>query len=104
MTWNWIDVVILLIVGLNAFNGVRRGMVRSFFGLIGLVLGLFVCLKGTPFIVEMLRQFNLSGMPIFVTAVIIIFVIIYWLVSEIGKQFKALIAESSFQQFDEPKK
>lgn len=100
MTWNWLDLVILLVLGVNIFNGARRGMIRSFFGLIALILALFVCFKGTPFIVEMLRQFQLTGMPAFVTALIIVFLLLYWMVNEVGKHFKDLISESSFQQFD----
>jgi uncharacterized membrane protein required for colicin V production len=100
MVWNWLDLVILLVLGLNVFNGARRGLVRSLFGLIALILALFVCFKGTPFIAEILRQFNLTGMPIFVTALIVVFLAIYWLVNEVGRHFKILIAESSFQQID----
>lgn len=100
MTWNWLDLVIALLLGLNVFNGSRRGLVRSFFGLIALILALFVCFEGTPFIVELLRQFHLTSMPAFVTALIVVFLVLYWLVNELGKHCKMLIAESSFQQFD----
>lgn len=100
MTWNWLDLVIFLVIGLNVFNGARRGLVRSLFGLIALLFSLFVCFKGTPVIVEALKQFHIGGLPAFITAMIVVFFALYWMVSEVGKHFKGLIAGSSFQKID----
>jgi hypothetical protein len=39
---NWLDWLIVVIVGLSAFQGLRRGLLASLAGLAGIVVGLFV--------------------------------------------------------------
>ncbi len=42
---NWVDVVLALVVAGNCFLGVRRGIFREAFNLVGIVLGLFAGLR-----------------------------------------------------------
>ncbi len=39
---NWFDILILVVLGIGVFSGVRRGFVRQFFGLLGLIAAFLI--------------------------------------------------------------
>jgi membrane protein required for colicin V production len=58
---NWIDVVLLVALGLFALSGLRQGMVRQIAGIVGLVLALILAIRFLPWVEDVLgRSFRLS--------------------------------------------
>jgi membrane protein required for colicin V production len=39
---NWLDVILLILLGLSTFNGLRRGLVKTVFSIIGVIVGIIL--------------------------------------------------------------
>ncbi|MDR1997839.1 MAG: CvpA family protein [Candidatus Margulisbacteria bacterium] len=101
MTFNWLDGIIAIILVINTLYGLRRGLIRTLFGMLGLFIALLLCLKGTPAIAELLLWLRLSGTAAYAAALILLFIIIYFLVNEIGRHIQALLKDSGFKPIDQ---
>ncbi|MDR2432028.1 MAG: CvpA family protein [Candidatus Margulisbacteria bacterium] len=100
MSFNWLDGLIAIILVINILYGLRRGLIRTLFGMLGLIIALFLCIKGTPAVAELLLWLRISGTAAYAAALILLFIIIYFLVNEIGRHIQALLKESSFRNID----
>jgi uncharacterized membrane protein required for colicin V production len=79
----------------------RRGLLRTFFGALGTLLGLLFCTFGSPATAELLQAFKISGTAAYVTALILIFLIVYFLINEIGRHLQAIIKNTALQTLDQ---
>ena len=52
----WLDLVVVIIICLGTINGVRRGFVRSLFGLLGLVAGVAAGWAWSPAVAEFMED------------------------------------------------
>lgn len=39
---NWLDIVMLVIVGLSVFTGLKNGLIKTVFSLVGMIIGIFI--------------------------------------------------------------
>lgn len=100
MSFNWLDGIITIILVINVLYGLRRGLIRTLFGMLGLIIALFLCIQGTPAVAEFLLWLNISNTIAYATALIILFIAVYFLVNEIGRHVQAMAKESSFKSID----
>jgi membrane protein required for colicin V production len=61
---NWLDVVVVLWVGIRAWSGYRRGLVRQFFDLVGLIVGLFLALGHYYSLQQSLQSYLPFSLPV----------------------------------------
>lgn len=61
---NWLDVIVLVVVGWRAFSGYRRGLVRQVFELVGLVAGLFLAVRYYYYLQLQLRVYVSLPAPV----------------------------------------
>ncbi len=53
---NWLDWVVVLVVGLGVIRGLRRGFVRSLLGLVGLIAAVVLGWSWSPQLVQMMES------------------------------------------------
>jgi len=101
MSFNWLDWLIAIILVINTLYGLRCGLIRTLFGILGLIIALFLCINGTPAIAEFLLWLRISGTIAYAGTLLILFIVIYFLVNEIGRHIQAIARESSFKYIDQ---
>ncbi len=79
---NYIDIVVLALVGLAAFKGFRNGFVTELATIIGLVLGLYTAAKFSSFLARVLKDYfkpsiveTVSFLIIFLTIIILVMIL-----------------------------
>jgi uncharacterized membrane protein required for colicin V production len=101
MHFNWLDGLLTIILVVNMLYGLRRGLLRTFFGALGALLGLLFCIFGAPATAELLQAFKISGTAAYLTALILIFILVYFLINEIGRHLQAIIKKTALQTLDQ---
>jgi membrane protein required for colicin V production len=89
---NYLDIVIIIILVLSAFNGYRKGFVVGIASLAALILGIYVALFFSDVMVALLTDifsFQSKYLPIF--AFILTFIIVVVAVVYIGKTIEKLV-------------
>lgn len=82
---NWIDTVITATLGINVFNGLRRGLILSLFDILSAVLGVVFALKWAQAGLDILTEtFKLSEPVAYVLSFILTWLSIYCVISLIG--------------------
>lgn len=83
---NFLDIIILVILGLAAISGFRKGLVMELTSLIALVLGVFVSMYFSEFMVDFLRTvFEIYDSNLHILAFIVTFALVVIIVNVIGK-------------------
>lgn len=82
---NWLDLVIILILVLNFVLGLKRGLVRSVFGLFAIGLGIFIAVMGSSFLASLILPVVVNRNLAQVLGFAIFFFSIFFLVSALGK-------------------
>ena len=100
MTFNWVDGLIAIILVINLLYGLRRGLIRTLFGMLGLIIAIYLCFKGTPAVAEILFTLRISGTAAYITALVLLFIFVYFLINEIGRHIQSLLKESDFKTSD----
>ena len=101
MYFNWLDGLITIILVVNMLYGLRRGLLRTFFGALGVLFGLLFCIFGAPATAELLQAFKIPGTAAYVTALLIIFMLVYFLINEICRHLQAIIKNTALQTLDQ---
>jgi uncharacterized membrane protein required for colicin V production len=101
MNFNWLDGLITIILVVNMLYGLRRGLLRTFFGALGALLGLLFCVFGAPATAELLQALKIPGTAAYITALLIIFIIVYFLINEIGRHLQAITKNTALQTLDQ---
>lgn len=82
---NWIDTVITAILGLNVFNGLRRGFILSLFDILAVFLAVIFSLKWFHIGIDLLTDtFHLSEPLAYIISFAMTWVAIYCVISLIG--------------------
>ena len=93
---NWLDILLLLILAVNLFNGLRRGLIRSVFGLVAIVVSLFIAVKGAALGGAILQQVNISEPLASWLGFIILLLTLYFLINFLGSTLHDLARRSFF--------
>ena len=89
---NYIDIIILLFLSYGAFRGFSKGLIVEIATLTGLVLGVFMAIKYTPYTEGILRDFlNISSRYLSYIAWAITFLLVVIVVYLLGKMLTRLI-------------
>lgn len=89
---NYIDIIILLFLLFGAFRGFSKGLIIEVATLAGLVLGVFVAIKYSPYTEGLLRDFlNISSRYLSYIALAITFLLVVIGVYLIGKMLTRLV-------------
>ncbi len=89
---NYIDIIILLILLFGAFRGFSKGLIIEVATLAGLVLGVFISIKYSPYTEGLLRDFlNISSRYLSYIALAITFLLVVIGIYLIGKILTRLI-------------
>ena len=88
---NWLDIVVIIIVGISIFFGLKIGLIKNIFYLFSLITGIFVASRSYPYGAKMLSGIihnpNLASIVSFVA----IFFIIAAIIALIGIMLKRFI-------------
>lgn len=57
MSFNWLDIVLLIIIAITVIAGISKGLVRQFVGILAVVIGLILALMYYPFAAELFLSF-----------------------------------------------
>ncbi len=81
---NWLDLLLLLILAINLLNGLRRGLIRSVFGLVAIVVSLFIAIKGASLGGAILQQINVPEPLASWLGFIILLLALHFLINFLG--------------------
>jgi uncharacterized membrane protein required for colicin V production len=101
MHFNWLDGLLTIILAVNALYGLRRGLLRTIFGALGALLGLLFGIFGAPATAELLQALKIPGTAAYIAALLIIFILVYFLINEIGRHLQAIIKNTALQALDQ---
>ena len=90
MNFNWVDILILIILAINGLYGLRHGVARAFFSVVGLAAAFFLCIKAAPAVLELFTNLKMPGQFAYVLAVGLIFTAVVLLVNEVGRHLQLL--------------
>lgn len=88
---NWLDIVILVVVALFFFSGLKTGIIRTLVSLAGLVIGIILAGQFYPLVAERLTFIpegsiaNIAGFIIILAVVLIASIVIAALLTQIAK-------------------
>lgn len=89
---NWLDIVILTVVGFSVIIGVQRGFIRAIAGLVGLGVGIFLGVMLLPFGASLLIDFipnsNVASIISFAVVVLVVYMLVVlamWLLDKVVK-------------------
>lgn len=89
---SYIDIIILIFLAYGAFRGFSRGLIIEVATLMGLVLGVYVAIKYSPYTEGILRDFlNISSQYISYIALAVTFIVVAIAVYILGKLLTKLI-------------
>ncbi|MBU0579976.1 MAG: CvpA family protein [Candidatus Margulisbacteria bacterium] len=98
---NWIDIVIVAMLGLNIFNGLRRGFILSLFDILAIVLAVIFSIKYYHFGIELLTDtFRLSEPIAYILSFALTWVAIYCVISLVGAILHKFLAFSFLRPLD----
>ena len=91
---NWIDIIIIVILGISLISGFSTGFVKEISSLIALILGVWGSIKFSSFTATKLFEwFNITGgfggLIAFIVTFLIIILIVHLLATAIDKVIKA---------------
>ena len=90
---NWLDIAIIVVIGIFTFLGLRRGLIKSILPLLGLILAIFLAGKLYAPLAERLSFIDSSSLARIV-AFLIIFAVVMIVVSIIAWVLRALVQMS----------
>ncbi|MFH1428595.1 MAG: CvpA family protein [Candidatus Margulisiibacteriota bacterium] len=83
---NWLDIIILAIIALNVFLGFRRGLIKSVFGLLAMVIATMAAVRKVTWLATLIKAYiDFPDILLTTTAYIIIWIVTYFLVYTAGK-------------------
>jgi membrane protein required for colicin V production len=89
---NYIDIILLILLILSAFNGLRKGFVEELAGLAALILGIWAALHFSGIIAQLLTEhLNIQGRYLPVIAFVGTFIVVIILVNLIGAAVSGMI-------------
>jgi membrane protein required for colicin V production len=96
----WLDLIIAIILVINALNGLKVGFIRSLFSILAIAAGVYVCINAGPALADVLVKASVPGLVAYIIVILIVFVLIYLIVYELGKHVQALILETPLSGLD----
>ena len=84
MNWNWLDIVIICLVGTGFLKGWIDGFIRQMVALFALLAAIYLCAKVAVFIREYILQTWFPENTVAVVSYVIAFVCILMMVTLIG--------------------
>lgn len=88
---NWMDILMLVVVAISVFFGVKRGLIKEIFALLALILGIIIASRSYAFggglLVRVIPSVNLSN----IIGFIVIFFLVVILLILAGRLLKELI-------------
>ena len=89
---NYIDVVILLFLLYGAFRGFSKGLIIEVATLAGLILGVFIAIRYSPFTEGILKDFlNITSRYLSYIALAVTFLLVVIVVYLLGKMLTRLV-------------
>jgi membrane protein required for colicin V production len=91
-----LDLVISIITLLGFYMGYTRGLVRTIFDSLSLIIGIVAALKLSPFTIDILQEiFKISPAITFLIGVVLTFVVIMGLIRLAGQKLEDLLKAAS---------
>jgi membrane protein required for colicin V production len=91
-----LDLIISIITLLGFYLGYTRGLVRTIFDSLSLIIGILAALKLSPFTIDFLEELlNISPAITFLLGVVLTFVLIMGLIRFIGQKLEDLLKAAS---------
>jgi uncharacterized membrane protein required for colicin V production len=98
---NWLDIIILVLLGFNFFKGLKRGLILSLFDILSIILATVLAIKWHHFGIELLTEtLSLSSPLAYVISFALTWVAIFGVVSLIGAILYKFVAISFLRPFD----
>jgi uncharacterized membrane protein required for colicin V production len=99
---NLLDIVYSVIIGLTAFNGLRKGLITSAFEILALITATFLTWQGggpvlTKYLVDNFSLPHALAQP---TAWVIVWTIVYFLIYLLGKELSFTVSHSLVAPFN----
>ena len=89
---NYIEIILLILLILSAFNGFSKGFVEELAGLFALILGIWAALHFSGFVAQLITDlFNFESRFLPVISFLVTFIIVLILVSIIGGMISNLV-------------
>ena len=89
---NYIDIVILLFLLYGAFRGFSKGLIIEVATLAGLILGVFIAIRYSPFTEGILKDFlNITSRYLSYIALAVTFLLVVIVVYLLGKMLTRLV-------------
>ncbi|MFZ5431128.1 MAG: CvpA family protein [Bacteroidota bacterium] len=89
---NYIDIILLVLLLLSAFNGLHKGFVEELSGLVALILGIWAALHFSGIVARLLTEnFDLQGKYLSIIAFASTFILVIILVNLVGSAVNNLV-------------
>lgn len=76
MNANWLDIILLVILGLSVLFGIMKGLVRQIIGILAVIVGLILAVNYYPFVSNLFSRWLSSSTLSNFIAFIVIFIIV----------------------------
>jgi membrane protein required for colicin V production len=89
---NYMDIILLTLLILSAFNGLRKGFIEELAGLAALILGIWAALHFSGIVAQLLSEnLNIQGRYLPVIAFVATFIVVIILVNLIGSAVSGMV-------------
>lgn len=87
-----LDIIAVLIVGFGFFTGYSRGLIKTVFDTLSLIVGILAALKLSPIVINVIEKIISTSPAItFLIGIVITFLLVMALVRFIGKKLESIL-------------
>jgi membrane protein required for colicin V production len=87
-----IDIIAAIIISLGFYLGYQRGLIKTVFDTLSLMIGILAALKLSPWVIDALQSmFNLHKAVTLILGIVITFIGVMMLIRFIGRKFEDLL-------------
>ncbi|MBB6275369.1 CvpA family protein [Porphyromonas circumdentaria] len=98
---NWIDIIILIIVGLSVIKGLREGLIKQLFFFVGIYIAIFASGHLTPFLEnKLIHLLDVSPKMAHTIGMALSFIVILVLVSWLGRLISKSVSHTPLAIFN----
>ena len=87
-----LDIIVVLVVAFGFYAGYSRGLIKTVFDTLGLLVGILASMKLSSIVIDVLDSFlNVNGTILYLVGVVITFLLVMGLIRFVGKKIEDIL-------------